>query len=96
MSKKQKIFLKGDPKSPEKSESFILFPGGSVSVCRTTNNEYWVHIHVNKDKLIGSDGFDNTKGRIIDSRLDPFDDSIIGKLLDPSNLQHIAVRIKTE
>ena len=94
--KKQKIILKGNPEIPEKSESFILFPGGSVSVCRTTDNDYWVHLYVNKEKLIGSDGLDNTQARIIDSRIDPFDNGIIEKFSNMSNIQHIAIKIKTK
>jgi hypothetical protein len=44
------IKLSGDPKSPESAEHHILFPGGSISVCRTSNDEYWAHIYVNHEE----------------------------------------------
>jgi len=33
---------------PEPSEHMIEFPGGSIAVMRTSNDEYWAHIWVNK------------------------------------------------
>lgn len=41
------IKLEGDPRNPESAEHIILFPGGSISVCRTTDQKYWCHIDVN-------------------------------------------------
>jgi hypothetical protein len=44
--------MTGNKENIEKPESIIEFPGGSLSVCRTSNNEYWAHIEVNdKQKL---------------------------------------------
>jgi len=40
------IILKGDPKKPESAEHIIEFPGGSISVCRTSDGNYWAHITV--------------------------------------------------
>ena len=46
------IILKGDKNNPESSEHNILFEGGSISICRTSNNEYWAHIYVNQKQLL--------------------------------------------
>lgn len=46
------IVLKGDSKNPESAEHNIEFPGGSISVCRTSNNEYWAHIYVNDGQIL--------------------------------------------
>lgn len=46
------IILKGDKKNPESAEHNILFEGGSISVCRTSNGEYWAHIYVNQKQVL--------------------------------------------
>jgi len=89
--------LKGDPKNPESAENIIIFPGGSISVCRTSNNEYWAHISVNKG-IPGSDSIRESRtGVIVDTRCDyelPRRD--ISSVPHEKELQHVAVRIKTE
>lgn len=61
------IVLKGDRKSPEPAEHHIIFPGGSVSVHRTTKNKYWVHIVCNDGQEL-DDTFHSKKGEIEDIR----------------------------
>lgn len=61
------ITLKGDPKNPESAEHHIEFPGGSISVCRTSKNEYWAHIYVN-DKQILDDTVRSKKGKLKEIR----------------------------
>lgn len=46
--------LNGDPENPESAEYSIEFPGGSISVCRTSDNKYWAHVYVN-DQDVSSD-----------------------------------------
>jgi hypothetical protein len=92
----KKIVLKGDPKKPESAEHIIEFPGGSISVCRTTNNEYWAHIEVNKDEVIPGTGRTDAFGEIVKGRLD-YDGSPGGvkEIKNLNKLRHIAIRIKT-
>jgi hypothetical protein len=88
------IELKGDPRKPESAEHIIKFPGGSISVCRTTDNEYWAHIEVNHDE-IGETVRTSCLGEIVNSRLEynrpPGEIKIIEDIKD---LTHLAVRIK--
>jgi len=88
------IELKGNPSNPESAEHIIKFPGGSISVCRTTNNEYWAHIEVN-DAQIDETVRGSMLGEISRARLDyrrpPGEIKTIGDIKD---LNHIAVRIR--
>ena len=45
------ITLTGDIKNQESAEHIITFKGGAISVCRTSDNEYWAHVHVNKEQV---------------------------------------------
>jgi hypothetical protein len=88
--------LYGNPqRQVEPSEVRITFPGGDVTVARTTNNDYWVHVRVNTDT-------DDTwvageaVGHITDARLDSTNrhtsEANVGDFADP-NLYHLAVRV---
>ena len=61
------ITLKGDSKNPESAEHHIEFPGGSVSVCRTSKEEYWVHVYVNNGQIL-DDTVQSKKGKIEEIR----------------------------
>ncbi len=61
------ITLKGDPKNPESTEHHIEFPGGSISVCRTSKNEYWAHIYVNNGQIL-DDTVSSKKGKLKEIR----------------------------
>lgn len=74
--------LHGDPKKKvEKPHTIILFPGGSVEVARTEDNEYWVHVVVDREN----------PGEIVDKRMDgphgPLD-------LDSGFIQSMSVLVK--
>lgn len=87
------ILLKGDPKNPESAEHIIKFPGGSISVCRTSDNEYWAHIEVNKGQVSDQLGIREQKaGTIVDARLDY--PGFIEEIDSIEALSHLAVRIK--
>ena len=61
------ITLKGEKSNPESAEHNIEFPGGSISVCRTSENEYWAHIYVNNGQIL-DDTVNSKKGKIKDIR----------------------------
>jgi hypothetical protein len=87
------ITLKGDSKNPESAEHIIEFPGGSISVCRTSANEYWAHIAVNREDQIADIVHASKKGEIKTIRIDTPEGM---QLLDHKNTDHFAVLIKTE
>lgn len=92
------ILLKGDKSNPESTEHIIKFPGGSIAVCRTSNNEYWAHIEVNHGQANLESVRESANGLIVDSRLDydyPANPNIL-EIENMENLNHIAVRIKTK
>ena len=90
------IVLKGNKNKPESAQHIIKFPGGSIEVTRTTNNEYWVHIEVYKGDLIDEAVRESENGEIIDTRLDyDYPDTKIRDIPNIANLNHLAVRIKT-
>lgn len=93
----QGVELKGDRKNPEPMHFRVKFPGGDVEVVRTTDEDYWVHVRVNKpDHTVDTD---DPTGKIVDARLD-----ILGKHasetkvgdFDNPKLYHLAVRVETE
>jgi len=91
------ILIEGNPKKPESAEHIIKFPGGSIAVCRTTNNEYWAHIEVYQDNIISDTHRESINGKIIKSRLDyNTPHGVIKEITDLKDLSHIAVRIRTK
>jgi hypothetical protein len=89
----QGVKLKGDRRNPEPESFRVQFPGGDVDVVRTTDDEYWVHVRVNRpDHAIE----DEPLGRIVDARLDLLNkhasETKVGDFNNP-NLYHLAVRI---
>lgn len=86
------IELFGDPKKPESAEHIITFPGGSISVCRTSKNEYWAHIKVNHDQKIDDIKQFSKNGEIKMIRIDTIDGV---KTIDFKNTDHFAVLIGT-
>lgn len=83
------IKLTGDPKNQESAEHIITFPGGSIMVARTSKNEYWAHINVNK-KLLGDVEQMSKIGSIEVIRMDTPDGV---KLLEEPETDHFAVLI---
>lgn len=93
------VRLLGDPRKPEHAEFNVAFPGGMASVVRTTDGEYWVHVHVSRPGAGGYDPDKDVGGRIVDARLDIVgrhaSDSNLGDFNDP-DLYHLAVRVTRE
>ena len=90
------IRLYGDKtRALEPSEVRIAFPGGDVTVARTTAGDYWVHVRVNKDDDVIADE-DLVVGHVTDGRFDiegmSVTDADTGDLAHP-DLYHLAVRV---
>ena len=81
--------IKGDKTNPEKAETIIRFPTGEVSITRTSDNNYWVHFHIKKDRTTG-----RPISRLLKARLDitgkDTNDANIGDFGDPG-LYHLAI-----
>ncbi len=89
------ILIKSDSAQPESAEHIIKFPGGSISVCRTSDNEYWAHIEVNHGQVLADAGLRESKrGDVVDSRID-YDTGLISGMPDMPAINHLAVRITT-
>lgn len=88
------IILEGNPKKPESAEHHIVFPGGSISVCRTSDNEYWAHVKVNPEKpLDGAGEYESKTGFIRCIRIDTPDGV---REVHPQGVDHFAVLISTK
>lgn len=82
-------------KKPESAQHIIEFPGGAIEVSRTSDDEYWAHIIVNRGFGDGdSDGLTSAQGEIVASRID----SAAGVLDVPNaeTMTQIAVRIRAK
>ena len=91
------INLEGNPSKPESAEHIITFPGGSISVMRTANNEYWAHIQVNHGQVLDDIPSQSKRGDVVDTRVD-HDFPVTPNIVDISNMEtinHLAIRIKT-
>ena len=111
MPKKLKCFLDGevtcleltgDIKNMESPEGArIYFPGGDVSVTRTQDNEYWVHVWVakhdnNKNDTSAHEGpFASIVGARIDSTEKATHEANVGDLGN-DDVYHVAVKIGVE
>jgi len=92
--KAKEIDLFGDPKIKiESAEHIINFPGGSFSVTRTSNDEYWVHVAVNKDDTVDDISKLSKNGGIKTIRMDTPDGV---KTLDEPDTDHFAILISTK
>jgi hypothetical protein len=63
------VELEGNPKKPEPEHFRVMFPGGDVDIVRTTDNDYWVHLRVDRPQD-GDDPERTDWGRIVDARVD--------------------------
>jgi hypothetical protein len=94
MKKENKVFIiKGDKlKQPEPIHHTIIFPGGHINVTRTTDNNYWAHIKVNKEKNEDLDTVEDSKeGKILKIRYDTSE----GVKTIEADTDHFAVLIST-
>lgn len=90
------IHLKGDPRKPESAVHIITFPGGSIELSRTSDDEYWVHMAVNKKEIVNDIPSQSKRGIVVDTRVDriyPFGTS---ELENIDQIQHLAIHIRTE
>jgi len=102
-----KILLEGDKTKKRESPGHIIeFPGGSISVMRVEGkkgegDEYWAHIAVNKNAVMGAEGDvrDRAAGTVVGSRVDftyeRHKELGIPSLLHEEDIEHLAIRIKT-
>lgn len=88
------IELKGNPKKPESAEHIINFPGGSISVCRTSDQKYWAHITVFNDQKVEDISKLSKIGKIESIRMDGDPERSVEDV-DPHNHNHFAVLIST-
>ena len=92
--KMKNVELLGDPKVKiEPAEHIITFPGGSFSVTRTSKQEYWVHISVNKEETLDDIEKISKNGNIETIRIDTPEGV---KTIDPKDTDHFAILISTE
>lgn len=93
------VKLLGDKKKPEDIHFRVVFPGGDVDIVRTNNDDYWIHIRVDRPEDGANPDRPVMDARITDARLDLFDKATsqvdVGDFNDPS-LYHLAVRITRE
>ena len=89
------VILKGDPNDPEKESFRVSFPFGDVDVMRTTDDQYWVHVRVNREG-VGTHNPDDPQGVITGGRLDLVgrhtNEVDLGEFDDP-DLYHLAVQV---
>ena len=88
------VRLEGNPRKPEPDYFRVTFPGGDVDITRTTDNEYWIHVRVNRPA--DGDSPDREMARFVDARLDiqgkHATESDLGDF-DHPDLYHVAVRV---
>ena len=100
--KVQGVHLHGDRRNPEPVTFVVAFPGGSVEVSRTADEQYWVHVHTNeagKEAETEDAKHPLQAGRICDGRLDlrgKHAGEADGGDIDSPDLYHLAVRVATE
>lgn len=66
----QEVVIGGDPRYGAEPTHFrVRFPGGELELCRTPDDEYWVHVYVNTPER---EGWDERAimGRLSDIRFD--------------------------
>ena len=85
--------IKGNKTNPEPEHHEFRFPGGSVNVQRTGNDEYWVHVEVVRaDKVLDDVPSHSKPGKIVEGRMDTSEGVTNIYLGDVS---HIAFRVST-
>ena len=82
----------------EPSEHIIKFPGGSIGVTRTSDDEYWAHIVVNDKQVIDNIHCQSRPGKVVNGRIEytyhSFGD--VEEIRNPEDVIHVAVRISTK
>jgi len=84
-------------REPEHHE--FIFPGGNINIQRTSDDDYWVHIVVNKGQVLDDIPSRSKPGKFVDSRVDLlFEETQQQSVIPINNVEnagHIAVRIST-
>lgn len=94
-----KIQLLGDKSiRPEPATHIIEFPGGAIELSRTSDNNYWAHIIVNRDFALPDDceGLRGAYGEIVGSRIDyefPAEPNVV-EVPQGGSVRQIAILIK--
>ena len=92
--KGKQIDLFGDPKKQiESAEHIINFPGGSFSVTRTSDQNYWVHVSIHKDATVEDIDKMSKNGSIEVIRMDTPDGV---KTIEQPDTDHFAILISTK
>jgi len=93
------ITFRGDKRRPEPSTAIIKFPGGSVEVTRTSDDEYWAHVAIDAAGH-GLHMPDDPVGVIVDSRID-YDhegykkaEGAIPPIPLAEHVQHMAIKVR--
>ena len=84
----------------EPADHRIDFPGGDIAITRTSDDEYWVHISVNRGQVVKDAGSYLSKpGQIVGSRIDyehpTCQEKDIPELPGQADIEHLAIRIAT-
>lgn len=92
----RRITLLGDKtKRPEAAQHVIEFPGGAIEVSRTSDGNYWAHIHVNRGQVIDDvEGRQSAAGQVIDSRIGREFPGSVERVDGDESIEQIAVLIK--
>ncbi len=90
----KQLTLYGDKaKKAESAQHIIEFPGGAVELSRTSDNEYWAHIIVNRGWSDGDQtGIHAARGEVVDARIDS--DAGVCDVPNAGTMTQIAVRIR--
>ena len=99
-SKVTGVEILGDPEKPEHDEFRVCFPGGSVSIMRTSDGSYWIHTLANlPDNSHGERNDDRPIGRVIETRANatghffPRTPAELAAVLESTGLYQLSVRI---
>lgn len=89
----KRIQLFGDKtKKSEPAQHIIEFPGGAIEVSRTSEGNYWAHIIVDRDGVLGSSGTGEVCGEIVGHRIQAL--GSVSNIHNGDYAQQIAVLIK--
>jgi hypothetical protein len=95
----KKITLLGDRVKPEPAQHIIEFPGGAIEVSRTSKNEYWAHITINRGQVVDdAEGREAALGRVVGVRVFDSEHGFLEAPIDVDNnsVEQIAVLIKVQ
>lgn len=96
----QGVRLCGDKYTRPEPISFrVAFPGGDVEVSRTSVDDYWIHVRVNRPASGQHIPGETPTARIVDARVDAHDKhggTLSAEVLAEPELYHLAVRVERD